>query len=104
MDIVLEIFDTFLFDRVYATLLPASHPAASYPSLKDGAATTTTFSSVREMPTASHAVSQYLQLPASQWAHMSAWPRDYIYRQALTLYLVTWYVTPPPPPSRGGNR
>ena len=91
MDIVLEIFDTFLFDRLYAALLPTSIGTTSHASLKDGGASTT-FSSVREMPTAYHAASQYLQLEPSQWAYMSAWPRDNIYRQALTLYLVTWYV------------
>lgn len=91
MDIILEVFDTFLFDRLYATLLPASEAAASYSSLKDGAASTT-FSSMREMPTAVHAASHYLQLAPSPWAHMSSWSRDNIYRQALTLYLITWYV------------
>ena len=91
MDIVLEIFDTFLFDRLYATLLPASTATTSYSALKDGAASTT-FSSMREMPTAYHGASQYLQLAPSQWADMSVWPRDNVYRQALTLYLVTWYL------------
>ncbi|KAI9881401.1 MAG: c-5 sterol desaturase [Pleopsidium flavum] len=89
MDVVLEVFDTFLFDRLYAKLLPASSLASSYHSLKHEAASTT-FSSMREMPTVYHAASQFLQLAPSQWAYMSAWPRDNIYRQTLTLYLITW--------------
>lgn len=93
MDIVLQVFDTFLFDRLYAALLPTSGATSSYPSVKDGAASTT-FSSMREMPTAYQAATQYLQLAPSQWADMSAWPRDNVYRQALTLYLVTWYLNP----------
>ena len=88
MDIVLEVIDTFLFDRLYATLLPASSVNAAKAAIKDAA--TSTFSSVREMPTAYHAASQFLQLEPSQFAYMSAWPRDCIWRQALSLYLITW--------------
>ncbi len=94
MDIILEVFDTFLFDRLYAKILPAPSFASSYSPLKHGAASAT-FSSMREMPTAYHAASQFLQLEPSQWAYMSAWPRDNVYRQALTLYLVTWYALLP---------
>jgi len=43
MDIVLEAFDTFLFDPIYATLLPANIPALS---------PNATYSSLKEAPTA----------------------------------------------------
>ncbi|MCJ1375465.1 c-5 sterol desaturase [Loxospora ochrophaea] len=87
MDVVLEVFDTFLFDRLYAQFLPAS----SIPVAQDAAhSATPTFSSMRELPTAYHAASQFLQLQPSHWAYMSAWPRDNIWRQTVSLYLITW--------------
>ena len=47
---------------------------------------------MREMPTPSyHAASQFLQLKPSDFAYMSAWPRDNVWRQTLSLYLITWY-------------
>ena len=93
MDIVLEIFDTFIFDRLYAQLLPAAAAAAAASSsgaqnaVKDA---TSTFSSMREVPTPYQAASQFLQLEPSAWAYMSAWPRDSVWRQTLSLYLITW--------------
>lgn len=92
MDIVLEVFDTFLFDRLYAKLLPAALPTFASNTVQDAAATTTTFSSIREMPTPSfRAASRFLQLEPSDFAYMSAWPRNSVWRQTLSLYLITWY-------------
>ncbi|MCJ1449275.1 MAG: c-5 sterol desaturase [Stictis urceolatum] len=34
--------------------------------------------------------SQYLKLEPSQYAYMSALPRDNVWRQGITLYLITW--------------
>ena len=88
MDIVLEIFDTFLLDRLYATTLPGSASDIAENTLTKS---TATFFSAREVPTtAVLASSQYLHLEPSQYAYMSAWPRDNIWRQALSLYLITW--------------
>lgn len=85
MDIVLELFDTFVFDRLYATLSPAD--SGDYGrTVVNGA--TSTFSSQRELPTAVHTSNGFFQ--PSQYAYMSAWPRDSIWRQALSLYLITW--------------
>ncbi|MCJ1406422.1 c-5 sterol desaturase [Ptychographa xylographoides] len=88
MDVVLEIFDHFLFDRMYAQLWPAS----SLQSPKDTVinAATSTFSSMRETPTAHASASQFLQLEPSSFAYLSAWPRDHLWRQVLSLYLITW--------------
>lgn len=92
MDIVLEIADTFIFDPLYANLLPAqsaSHVANA------------TLSSIRQEPTAfavPHATWQYepatkyFSVEPSRYAYMSSWARDDWRRQALTLYLITWYV------------
>lgn len=91
MDVVLEIADTFIFDPIYATLLPA---AASQPF-----AANTTYSSIAAEPTSytvPHATWQYepstylFSLQPGQSAYMSAWNRDDWRRQATTLFLITW--------------
>ncbi|KAF2657411.1 hypothetical protein K491DRAFT_326410 [Lophiostoma macrostomum CBS 122681] len=87
MDLVLELFDTYAFDALYATLLPAkSNPSAN-----------ATYSSAREIPTASppaawqwQPASQYLSFPPSDYAWQSSVPRDDWRRQFVTLYLITW--------------
>ncbi|KAF2750302.1 hypothetical protein M011DRAFT_396746 [Sporormia fimetaria CBS 119925] len=88
MDIVLEGFDTFLFDPLYAYLLPAK--SASF-------AANATYSSLREAPTPYSAskweyqpASQYINLTPSKYAYMSSLPRDDWRRQFLTLFLITW--------------
>ena len=92
MDVVLEIFDTFLFDRIYAAALPAPIPAYARNVVKDP---TTTFSSMRELPTAIARTNQLFQLEPSQYAYMSQWGRDNVWRQGISLYLITWYKRPP---------
>lgn len=90
MDIVLEVLDTFLFDPIYATLLPANTP---------GSAPNATFSSMREVPTLPPTAttwqykpaSQYLSVEPGKYAYMSQWPRDDWRRQLFSLYLITWY-------------
>ena len=98
MDLVLELFDTFLFDPIYATLLPA-HTTSFAPNA--------TFSSMREVPTGTPYIpqstwefkpaSQYLSFTPRKYAYMSQWPRDDWRRQFLTLFLITWYVSLYPP-------
>jgi lathosterol oxidase len=92
MDIILELFDTFVFDPIYAQILPASPRRAPYGSFKDGASNAT-LSSRREIPTSFvyEPASQYLSFTPSKSAYMSSWNRDNIYRQAISLYLITWY-------------
>ncbi|KAL9099909.1 MAG: hypothetical protein Q9163_004651 [Psora crenata] len=88
MDIVLQVFDNLLFDRFWATVYPSS----SIPSPKTvpQMLSTSTFLSIREMHTPINASTQFLQLQPSKYAYMSQWPRDHIYRQFLSLYLITW--------------
>ena len=88
MDVVLEVFDTFLFDWLYAKGLPTSSPPVTKSVIQDAA--TTTFSSMREMPTTYHAASQFLQLKPSHFAYMSSLPRDNMWRQLFSLFLITW--------------
>jgi hypothetical protein len=92
MDIILEIVDTYLFDPLYAKLLPGASP----PSFGANA----TYSSFKAEPTSyavPHATWQYepsthyFSLQPSQYAYMSAWARDDWRRQAVTLFLITWY-------------
>jgi len=88
MDVVLEVFDTFLFDRFWTTVYPASSWKYTENIVEDA---TTTLSSMRELPTAIHASTQFFRLEPSRYAFMSEWPRENIWRQFLTLYLITWY-------------
>ncbi|KAI9844106.1 MAG: c-5 sterol desaturase [Sclerophora amabilis] len=91
MDVVLEVFDHLAFDRLFATLLPA-HSSAASPFLDAKAGAHATLSSARELPTGYryHPASHYLQLEPSQWAYMSQWPRDNVYRQTVSLYIISW--------------
>ena len=91
MDIVLEVFDTFLFDRLYAELLPA-FPSHQFAKLQHPPSST--FSSVRQSPTAYQyePASAFLSFEPSDFAYMSRWPRNNICRQAISLYAITAYV------------
>jgi len=98
MDIILEIFDTFLFDRMYTTILPASPSSAWAQAAKN--AVSSTFSSMREGATLTPQ-HKYIYTPASPlirleptiWTFGSSWQRDNMYRQFTSLFLITWYVT-----------
>ena len=90
MDVVLEAFDTFLFDRLYATFLPAFPNHVVAPKLAaDG-----TYSSMRQLPTGPaynfEPASQLFSFEPSDAAYMSQLPRNNIYRQLLSLYIITW--------------
>ncbi|KAI0180435.1 C-5 sterol desaturase [Hypoxylon sp. FL1284] len=81
MDVVLEIADTFVGDYVYAAALPAQQKTP-YDFLDSTNATT---SSWKYQP-----ASPYLELEPSKYAYMSAWNRDNVFRQGITLFMVTW--------------
>lgn len=91
MDFILEGFDTFLFDPIYATLFPAT-PYGAFKNIANA-----TISS-REIPTTFRnnfvyePSSKYLSLTPSSYAYTTSWTRDDIGRQALSLFLITWYV------------
>lgn len=96
MDVVLEIVDTLAFDRLYATLAPAS--PSSYLSQRFNNLTTSPFSSLRTNATASpqytyvyEPASQFISLEPTKWAYSSSLPRDNIYRQSFSLFLIVWY-------------
>jgi len=95
MDIVLEAFDTYIFDSLYAQLFPAAPGPTAYNAIKS---TTRNFtSSMRESPTAYYnnyqyqPASQYISFSPSKYAYMSSLSRDNIWRQAISLFTITWY-------------
>ena len=95
MDIILEVVDTLFLDRVYAKLLPAS--SSQYLLQKASNVATSTFSSIREGATPAPQY-KYIYEPASRlfsleptdWAYMSSWPRDNIFRQGISLFAIVW--------------
>jgi lathosterol oxidase len=91
MDIVLEIFDTLLFDRMYSTLIPASSDTAFRLAVQNNASST--FPSLLDITQHKWLytpASQIISLQPTAWAYGSAWPRDNMFRQATSLFLITW--------------
>ena len=86
MDIVLEIVDTYLFDTLYAALLPVQSPTFN----TNNGLNSTTFDAKSASPWQYQPASTYLSFPPGEAAYMSQWTRDNIYRQLITLYLITW--------------
>lgn len=89
MDVVLEIFDAYLGDQLYASLLPAYAPTKTPAQYPNG-----TYSSMRQLPTgySYEPASQFISFEPTDVSYMSQWSRDNIYRQALSLFLITWSV------------
>ncbi|KDN68399.1 putative fatty acid hydroxylase superfamily protein [Colletotrichum sublineola] len=84
MDVILEIIDTFIGDELYATLLPAHTTPYDFPNYTVNA-TALPLSIWKYKP------STYMfSLEPSEAAYMSAWPRDNIFRQFTSLFLITW--------------
>ncbi|RKF77131.1 putative Delta-desaturase [Golovinomyces cichoracearum] len=89
MDIVLEICDTLFFDQIYAHFLPASHIHYA----RDGFANTTSHTIIKAasaLPWQFTPSSSLIYLTPGDSAYMSRWTRDKIYRQAISLFLITW--------------
>lgn len=87
MDIVLEFTDTFIADYAYAFFFPKRIAPYDFP-LRNG--TAQTYSGWTFKP-----ASQYISFNPSQAAYDSEWDRDNIWRQMITLYFITWYITFP---------
>jgi Delta7-sterol 5-desaturase len=85
MDIVLEFADRYAFDQLYAWLLPVRPPPYDYPNMQSNA-------SNQAVPTWHYKpASAFLSATPTEAAYMSAWPRDNIVRQYISLVLITWY-------------
>jgi Delta7-sterol 5-desaturase len=90
MDVVLEIADTFIADYAYAFFLPARPAPYGFPEPTAANLTDQTFSSWQYQP-----ATKMLYLEPSQAAYMSMWSRDNLFRQFISLYMLTWYVLSP---------
>lgn len=91
MDIVLEVFDTFAFDYIYAKALPLKSASQFISSLPASSFNTTHAALTGGNGYVHDPASIYLQVEPSEYAYLSAAARDNPYRQALTLFLITWY-------------
>lgn len=89
MDIVLEVWDTFIGDRLYSTLLPASLSSVSLPAFANAANTSLALFGA-DTPFVYEPATQLIHLEPSKWAYLSAWPRNNIYRQFTSFFLITW--------------
>lgn len=103
MDVVLEVLDTFVFDRIYANLLPVSPAVSTFDPISTIAASfkgyvNATSDASGSLADASFARSgweyqpatEFFTLQPSEYAWMSRWDRDNVWRQLVTLYIITW--------------
>jgi Delta7-sterol 5-desaturase len=90
MDIVLEFFDTFFADRLYATILPVSVLSSVDAFVAKNNATLPHVLFSESHNFVYKPATKYIYLEPSRHAYMSAWSRDNICRQALSLFLITW--------------
>ncbi|KAL2862984.1 sterol desaturase family protein [Aspergillus lucknowensis] len=90
MDIALEIWDTFIGDRLYSALIPTS--LSSTVSVPGFPTTTNTTLSLfgASKPFVYEPATQLIYLEPSKYAYLSAWPRNNIYRQFLSFFLIVW--------------
>lgn len=91
MDYVLGVSDNLFFDKLYATVLPLLDP--SLESLKANA---TAFASAIRInaPIENDITSEYFGLEISEYAYLSQWQRDDWQRQTMSLFALTWYLSP----------
>jgi lathosterol oxidase len=91
MDIILELWDTFIGDRLYSTLLPTSlSSTVGLPAFVNVANSTLSLFGAAE-PFIYEPATQLIHLEPSKYAYLSAWPRNNIYRQFTSFFLITWY-------------
>lgn len=100
MDVVLEVLDTFVGDYVYANLHPARHASYDFPPPPSNETVAGQVFSSWTFKPATH----WFSFAPSQYAYQSAWPRDNIFRQIISLYFTVWYacasLSLPPVPRR----
>ncbi|KAL4782756.1 hypothetical protein BJX76DRAFT_331926 [Aspergillus varians] len=90
MDIALEIWDTFLGDRLFSALLPASlSSTVSIPGFPNAANSTLSLFGASK-PFVYEPATKLIYLEPSKHAYLSAWPRNNIYRQFSSFFLIVW--------------
>lgn len=98
MDFVLEGFDTYLFDPIYASVLPVAPKTAAYNTF--GGNGSATLANVNDLPVRLsnnweyEPSSQFWSFTPSDYAYQSEWARDNPLRQFISLFAITWYVSP----------
>jgi Delta7-sterol 5-desaturase len=91
MDVVLEAFDLLMGDRLYAAALPVSlNTSPSFSSFIEETNNTLGLFGDAQSYVYKPATS-YAHIEPSKYAYMSAWPRDNVYRQCFSLFVITWY-------------
>lgn len=102
MDVVLEVADTFMFDRMYASLLPIQSAFSAFDPISTLTAGFKAFENSTTFDDATQAIavdrsawqfdpaSKYFSVQPSEYAWMSRWDRDNAWRQAISLYILTW--------------
>jgi lathosterol oxidase len=102
MDFVLEVFDSVLFDRMYANILPRDSSFSAFDPISTITAGLKSFDNSTTFDSATQGVdvlkstwqfepaSQYMSVQPSHFAYESRWDRNNIWRQAVSLYILTW--------------
>ena len=85
MDVILELTDTFVADHVYAWLFPQGSDSSDSPSYL-----LSSYSNRRRTDWKYEPASALIHFEPSPAAYMSALDRDNVYRQFITLFLLTW--------------
>lgn len=95
MDIVLEALDTYVFDHIYARAFPTESVKAHPILTKLAGDLTSSFNATEELPLTNawtyKPATTYFTLEPSMSAYTSAFARDNIFRQSISLFLITWY-------------
>ncbi|EDN09721.1 C-5 sterol desaturase [Histoplasma mississippiense (nom. inval.)] len=89
MDVILEVFDTLIFDYFYAKLSSAKD-ASAISSRFNNSLNETKYDFVGAGGYVYQPTTTYFKLQPSIYAYTSSLPRDYIWRQLFTLYIITW--------------
>ncbi|KAK2834884.1 hypothetical protein FQN49_006818 [Arthroderma sp. PD_2] len=95
MDVVLEFFDTFVFDYLYACALPLSSPSSDVLSNVFNGVNSTAASAIAKVNGNGNGfvytpATEYFTLTPFQSAYQSSLPRDNAVRQVFSLFLITW--------------
>lgn len=105
MDVVLEACDTYIFDRAYAALLPIGQaysvlePISTLAAgIKEYALENESWARNEPVIVGSQATngwqwkpaSSLLSFPPSQYAYQSQLDRDNVWRQTISLFIITW--------------
>ncbi|KAH8673686.1 putative C-5 sterol desaturase [Xylariales sp. PMI_506] len=83
MDIVNEIYDTFIGDYMWAWLLPAKPAPYEFPNPTNGSEQV--FTSWQYVPS-----TKYFSITPGEAAYLSEWTRDNMYRQAVNIFFILW--------------